>query len=80
MPTTPGQPVRYAEMYWTIEDLDNYDATDEQKTALLNKYAGDLRDLLCERGNNALATFAVMEGLKLLDDEENADGNGPSTD
>lgn len=59
---------KFATVSWTIEDLDEYDIPEDEKLTFLRERASEIQDLLVERGNDIIATFAEMNGYKKLED------------
>lgn len=59
---------KFATVSWTIADLDEYDIPEAEKEAFLRDRADEIRDLLCERGNDIIATFAEMNDYKKVED------------
>ncbi len=55
----------YAQLSWCIDDVtDEFDVTDEEARAFLERNRKKIRDLLCERGNEIIENLAESAGFK----------------
>ncbi len=61
---------RFATISWTVADLDEYDIPEDEKLPFLAERACEIQNLLVERGNDIIATFAEMNGYKRLEDDD----------
>ena len=62
--------IQYADVYWLIDDLDEYDIPKYKKFEIMDRIEEDLRDRMIERGWDFIHSYMSEHGYKRKNDEK----------